>query len=97
MIEKKLEYPIVIKNDDGEIVKKIESVYIEERLKAKHFKRMPDGLMEKVGGGKLTEIDSMLFLQAILGLTDDEFGEIDIETDLPSISEMLPDFLKKAP
>lgn len=88
MIEIKLNYPIEVAASNGS-KQKLETIQLG-RLKAKHLQYLPKTLTAE--NTTVSPVEILPLIGAILGITDDEVGELDI-VDLTKISERLPELM----
>lgn len=95
MIEYELKHPIELTDDGGNVKKTIKVVKLDDRLKAKHYRKIPQSVIDKMSSenNDLSVTDGMLFLQALSGLSDEEFGELDMVEDMPALVEKMNSFL----
>lgn len=87
-IRVKLHFPLLTKKDGQDV--KIDFLTFN-RLKAKHFRLMPDSFFENEGQN-IKPQDIIPLIGALSGLDEGLVGEIDFE-DLTSICEKIQDFL----
>ena len=85
----KLDYPIPAIGDQPEI-----SELTFGRLKAKHFKKLPQRMMEQAADGEevnITAAEMVPVIGALAGITEEQADEIDLE-DVDKIAAVIMDF-----
>jgi len=87
-IEIKLEYPIEVKDNKGEI-RTMETLRFG-RLKAKHLSLLPEGLSTE--NSKVSPTAMIPIIAGLAGLSTDEAGEIDM-ADITVIADRLPEIM----
>jgi hypothetical protein len=87
-----LSYPLPSVNGEGEEIRELTI----GRLKAKHFKSMPEKMLVAEEGAEisLSPVEMLPVIASITGITEAQADELDME-DIPVVAEAVTNFFER--